>query len=171
MKRTGFTPPAGGGRGSWSEALAGQSGAAGATAVPPGSYNGQPCPAVRAPGGGGGAGRGRGDSPSKRQPLRRLRKWQQSLSMDIFKDLKKMYNDAGVTIYAVKNQKVNGTDEDLDFQFTVAKTLGATHVTAELPPHSDTSTATLKRVGDWALKHGMYAAYHTHAQGGMDSIR
>ena len=88
--------------------------------------------------------------------------------MDIFKDLRKMYNDAGVTIYAVKILEVNGTDEDLDFQFTVGKTMGATHLTAELPGHSDTSTATLKRVGDMALKHGMYAAYHTHTQGTMD---
>ena len=83
------------------------------------------------------------------------------------KDLRKMYNDAGVTLYAVKNLNVNGTDEDLDFQFNVGKTLGATHLTAELPAHSDTSTANLKRVGDMALKHGMFAAYHTHLQGSM----
>ena len=53
--------------------------------------------------------------------------------MDIFKDLRKTYNDAGVTLYALKNLNVNGTDEDLDFEFTVGKTLGATHLTAELP--------------------------------------
>jgi sugar phosphate isomerase/epimerase len=77
-----------------------------------------------------------------------------------------MYNDAGVTIYAVKNLQMNASDEDLEFQFTVAKTLGATHVTAELPAGSS-AAATLKRIGDWALKHQMYAAYHTHTQGSM----
>jgi sugar phosphate isomerase/epimerase len=89
--------------------------------------------------------------------------------MDIFKDLRKMYNDAGVTIYAVKNIQLNASDEELEFQFTVAKTLGATHVTAELPAGS-TAAATLKRVGDWALKHQMYAAYHTHTQGSMTAF-
>ncbi len=81
-----------------------------------------------------------------------------------------MYNDAGVTIYAVKNLNVNGTDEDLDFEFTVGKTMGATHLTAELPAPSDTSTATLKRVGDMALKHGMFAAYHSHLQGSITAF-
>ena len=77
-----------------------------------------------------------------------------------------MYNDAGVTIYAVKNISLNASDEELEFQFTVARTLGATHVTAELPT-GPTAAATLKRVGDWALKHNMHAAYHTHTQGSM----
>ena len=90
--------------------------------------------------------------------------------MDIFKDLRKMYNDAGVTMYAVKNLNVNGTDDDLDFEFTVGKTLGATHLTAELPAHSDTSAANLKRVGDMALKHGMFAAYHSHLQGSITAF-
>jgi sugar phosphate isomerase/epimerase len=89
--------------------------------------------------------------------------------MDIFKDLKKMYNDAGVSIYAVKNLGVNASDEDLEFQFTVAKTLGATHVTAELPAGAN-AAATLKRVGDMALKHQMFAAYHSHAQGSMTAF-
>ena len=58
MKRTGFTPLAGAGRGG---GRGPGGGAAAATVVPPGSWNGQPCPAVRAPGAGGGGGRGRGE--------------------------------------------------------------------------------------------------------------
>jgi sugar phosphate isomerase/epimerase len=163
QKRTGFTPPGGGGRG---RGPGGPGGAAGAAmVVPPGSYDGKPCPAVRAPGAGGGGG-GRGPAtPEQMAAAEATRKWQQGLSMDTFKDLRKMYNDAGVSIYAVKNLNLNGTDDDLDFEFTVGKTMGATHLTAELPAHSDTSTSTLKRVGDMALKHGMFAAYHTHLQG------
>ena len=166
QKRTGFTSPVGGGR-------RGGRAPGGATAtpgpVPPGSYNGQPCPAGRG-GGGGGRGAAAGLTPEQVAAADALRKWQQGLSMDIFKDLRKMYNDAGVTMYAVKNLNVNGTDEDLDFEFTVGKTLGATHLTAELPAHSDTSTATLKRVGDMALKHGMFAAYHSHLQGSISAF-
>jgi sugar phosphate isomerase/epimerase len=173
QKRTGFTPPAGGGRGPGGPGGPGGAGApATAGTVPPGSWNGQPCPAGRGggPGGAGGGGRGAGPTPEQLAAAEAVRKWQQGLSMDIFKDLRKMYNDAGVTMYAVKNLNINGTDEDLDFQFTVGKTLGATHITAELPPHSDTSTATLKRVGDMALKHGMFAAYHSHLQGSITAF-
>jgi sugar phosphate isomerase/epimerase len=154
-----------------------------------GSWNGQPCAPSRRGGGGGGnapavaaagaaiapvappaatpgAGRGAAPTPEQLAAAEEQRKWRQSLSMDIFKDLRKMYNDAGVTIYAVKNISLNASDEELEFQFTVAKTLGATHVTAELPTGA-TAAATLKRVGDWALKHGMHTAYHTHTQGSM----
>ena len=58
------------------------------------------------------------------------------------------------------------TDEDLDYTFTVAKTLGANHVTLELPTGAN-AAATLKKLGDWALKHQMFVAYHTHQQGSM----
>jgi sugar phosphate isomerase/epimerase len=185
---------AAGGRG---PAGAGGAGAAAAGAAaappvapPPGSWNGQPCAAGRGGGGGrvaapaaagaaagaqmpagpagGGGGGGRGaQTPEQQAAADELRKWRSSLSMSLFKDLRKMYNDAGVSIYAVKNLTVNGTDEDLDFEFAVAEALGANHVTAELPGHSPTSTATLKRIGDWAMKKKIYAAYHTHAQGNI----
>ena len=64
----------------------------------------------------------------------------------------------------------NADDDLLAKQFEIGKTLGATHLTAELPAHSDTSTATLKRVGDMALKHGMFAAYHSHLQGSITAF-
>ena len=109
-------------------------------------------------------------TPEQQAAQDELRKFQLGVSLDIFKDLKKMYNDAGVSIYAVKILKVNADDEMLDKQFQIGKTLGATHLTAELPAHSDTSTATLKKVGDVALRNGMLAAYHTHLQGRMDAF-
>jgi hypothetical protein len=189
QKKTGFTPPnagrgGGGGRGPGGPGGAGGgrgpgAGAPGAPApaaeASTGSFDGQPCPAGRGGGAPGGGGRGRGQQTPEQIAAQQAaadetRKWQQGLSMDLFKDLRKMYNDAGVTMYAVKILEVNGTDEDLDFQFTVGKTLGATHLTTELPAHSDTSAATLKRAGDIALKHGMFAAYHTHLQGRMDAF-
>jgi sugar phosphate isomerase/epimerase len=196
--RSGFTPSnsgRGGGRGGGGGG-AGRGGREGAPpaapaadATPTGSWNGQPCAPGRRGGGGNsptpavavtppaaapvapqvpGVGRG-AQSPEQIAAAEEQRKWRQSLSMDIFKDLRKMYNDAGVTIYAVKNIQLNASDEELEFQFVVAKTLGATHVTAELPA-GPTAAATLKRVGDWALKHQMYAAYHTHTQGSMTAF-
>jgi sugar phosphate isomerase/epimerase len=146
---------------------------------PAGQWNGTPCPAPGARGGGGG-GRGRGAGQAELTPDQQAaqraaqtaaeeeRKWRLGLSMDIFTELRKMYNDAGVSIYAVKDVRQQ-TDEDLDYTFTVAKTLGASHVTLELPTNENAS-ATLKRLGDTALRHQMFVAYHTHQQGTMTAF-
>jgi sugar phosphate isomerase/epimerase len=77
-----------------------------------------------------------------------------------------MYNDAGVTIYAWKQLSANMTDEEFEYIFNVAEALGCTHTTLELP----TDAAQLKRIGDFAMKRKIYAAYHTHAQGNMTAF-
>jgi len=86
--------------------------------------------------------------------------------MDPFKKLRKMYNDAGVTIYAWKQLSTNMSDEEYEYIFNVAEALGCTHTTLELP----TDAAALKRLGDFAMKKKIYAAYHTHAQGSMTAF-
>ena len=96
----------------------------------------------------------------------KLKAWRTSVSMDAFKKLRKMYNDAGVTIYAWKQLNPNMSDEEFDYVFNVAEALGCTHTTLELP----TDAAQLKRIGDFAMKHKVYAAYHTHLQGSMTAF-
>ena len=86
--------------------------------------------------------------------------------MDPFKKLRKMYNDAGVTIYAWKQLSPNMSDEEFEYIFNVAEALGCTHTTLELP----TDEAQLKRIGDFAMKKKIYAAYHTHTQGSMTAF-
>ena len=143
---------------------------------PAGQWNGKACPEGRggpggegARGGGGGGGRGRGEQTAEQKAaVEAERKWRLGLSMDIFKELRKLYNDAGVSIYAVKDVRQD-TDEDLDYTFTVARTLGASHVTLELP-NGPNAHATFQRMGDWALKYKMFAAYHTHQQGSMTAL-
>jgi sugar phosphate isomerase/epimerase len=142
---------------------------AGGTA-PVGSWNGKPCPAGRGGGAPGGAG-GRGDqTPEQRaaqeEQAAKLKAWRTSVSMDAFKKLRKMYNDAGVTIYAWKQLNPNMSDEEFDYVFNVAEALGCTHTTLELP----TDAAQLKRIGDFAMKKKIYAAYHTHLQGSMTAF-
>ena len=88
--------------------------------------------------------------------------------MDIFKDLRKLYNDAGVSIYAVKDVRQN-SDEDLEYTFAVAEALGANHVTLELPSGPNAAQS-LKRLGDWGLRKKIYVAYHTHEQGSMTAF-
>jgi sugar phosphate isomerase/epimerase len=139
-----------------------------AATPPPGSWNGQPCPA---PAGRGGSGGGRAQMTPEQQAAQqeqanKLKAWRTSVSMDTFKKLRKMYNDAGVTIYAWKQLNPNMSDEEFEYIFNVAEALGCTHTTLELP----TDPAQLKRIGDFALKKKVYAAYHTHAQGSMTAF-
>jgi sugar phosphate isomerase/epimerase len=140
-----------------------------------GSWNGETC--VIQPEGGGrgprgagaaGGGRGRAEQTPEQQAAQqeaqaKLKAWRTSVSMDKFKQLRKMYNDAGVTIYAWKQLNPNMSDEEFEYIFNVADALGCTHTTLELP----TDEAQLKRIGDFAMKKKIYAAYHTHAQGSM----
>jgi sugar phosphate isomerase/epimerase len=142
------------------------------------SWKGVPCapsregvaaaasPAAAAPAAPPAGGGGRGaQTPEQQAAANEERKWRMGLSMDIFKDLRKMYNDAGVRIYAVKDVR-QGNDEDLEYTFAVAEALGVDHVTLELPGGPNAGE-TLKRLGDWGVKKKIYVAYHTHVQGSM----
>ena len=121
-------------------------------------------------GGGGGGGRGQQPTPeqqaAQREAAARMKAWRTSVSMDRFKALRKIYNDAGVTIYAWKVLNPNMSDEEFEYVFNVAEALGCTHTTLELP----TDAAPLKRVGDFAARKKIYAAYHTHTQATMTSF-
>ncbi len=125
-------------------------------------------------GGGGGRGRGAQMTPEQQAEMRAaqqaaqqaVRDWRLSVSMDRYKALRRLYNDAGVSIYAVKILNPNMSDEEIEYVFNVAETLGCTHTTLELP----TDDAQLKRIGEFAMKHKIYAAYHTHLQGSMTAF-
>ena len=139
-------------------------------AAPAGSWNGQPCPVPEGRGGGRRGG-GRGEMSPEQQAAQqeaaaKLKAWRTSVSMDAFKKLRAMYNDAGVTIYAWKQLSTNMSDEEFEYIFDVAEALGCTHTTLELP----TDAAQLKRIGEFAMKKKIYAGYHTHAQGNMTAF-
>jgi sugar phosphate isomerase/epimerase len=122
------------------------------------------------PGGGGGRGRGQAPTPeqqaAQREAAERLKQWRTSVSMDRFKALRKMYNDAGVKIYAWKALSPSMSDDEMEYVFNVAEALGCTHTTLELVE----DVAQLKRIGAFAAKHKVYAGYHTHTQATMTSF-
>ena len=108
--------------------------------------------------------RGRGRTPEARDALR---KWRTSASMDKYKELRKMYEDAGVKIYALKIEPTpDMTDDEMDYAFSAGAAVGATHLTLEVTD----DVPFLKRVGGFAEKHKVYAAYHSHTQGGMTAF-
>jgi len=88
--------------------------------------------------------------------------WRASVSMDKFKQVKKMYVDAGVSIYAFKPNAFgqNNTDAEIDYGFRAAKALGASHVTLELPEDA----AHTKKMGEMAAINKIYVGYHGHEQ-------
>jgi sugar phosphate isomerase/epimerase len=135
--------------------------------------SGEACPAGPGDAGRGGGARGRGraeaspeEQAAQRDKAAKLKAWRTSVSMDPFRKLRKMYNDAGVSIYAWKQLNPSMSDEELEYVFDVAEALGCTHTTLELP----TDVAQLKRIGDFAMKKKIYAAYHTHTQGSMTAF-
>ncbi len=88
--------------------------------------------------------------------------WREKVSMDKFKELRKMYNDAGVSIYAFKPAAFgsDNTDAEIEYGFRAAKTLGAGHVTLEHPG----DYAQTKRLATLAKKYNMKIGYHGHEQ-------
>ena len=88
--------------------------------------------------------------------------WRATASMDKFKDIRKKFKKAGVSIYAFKPNafNANNTDAEIEYGLKAAKALGAKSVTVELP----TDAAQSKRLGDLGAKHKMYIGYHAHLQ-------
>lgn len=88
--------------------------------------------------------------------------WRSKVSMDKFVELKKMFNDAGVNIYAWKPNAfgTENSDEEVNYAFRAARALGAASCTRELPEEKNQT----KRLGEIAEKHEIYMGYHNHTQ-------
>lgn len=87
--------------------------------------------------------------------------WRLSVSMDKFRALRKMYNDAGVNIHIVKFGNIgnrNMSDAEIDYYFNVARALGAKGITREI------SEEAAKRLGPIADKHNIMIGFHNHTQ-------
>jgi sugar phosphate isomerase/epimerase len=91
----------------------------------------------------------------------RVAQWRENTIMDPFFAIRKMFDDAGVGIYAWKPNALGAknTDGEIDYAFNVAKVLGCSHVTVELPDDLQT-----QRLGDIAEKHNLMVGYHAHTQ-------
>ena len=88
--------------------------------------------------------------------------WRAAVSMDKFIEVRKMYADAGVSIYGFKPNAFgeNNTDAEIDYGFRAARALGASHITLELPENP----AHTKKLGEFGKKHKIYVGYHGHEQ-------
>jgi sugar phosphate isomerase/epimerase len=97
--------------------------------------------------------------PRNSGPDRRaeLRKWRTSVALDHFQDIRKKFDDAGITISAYNYSfRDDFSDEEIDRGFEMAKALGAKALTA-----SSTVSVT-RRVAPVAAKHKMMVGMHGH---------
>jgi sugar phosphate isomerase/epimerase len=104
---------------------------------------------------------------ARRKAAEALAQWRISASMDRYKAFRKMYQDAGVKIYAFKlPPTLEMSDAEYEYIWNVAEALGANHITMELP----TDDKLLQRVADYAAKRKLAIAFHTHGQGGSSGF-
>ena len=85
-----------------------------------------------------------------------------SVPMSKYEELRKMYADQGVRIYAFKAAiTMPMSDAECDAIFNAAKACGADQLTMEMP---DGQTDLTKKIGTFAEKHKMMVGYHAHLQ-------
>ena len=91
-----------------------------------------------------------------------IAEWRSKTEFKKFEQLRKMYKDAGVSIYAFKPSTFgqNNSDAEIAYGMKAARALGATHITLEHPA-VDAHTLKLGKMGE---RHKMAVAYHGHEQ-------
>lgn len=90
------------------------------------------------------------------------REWRKSVSMDKFKEVRKMFNSKGVKIHAINMGIAGWEDEEIDYAFRVCKVLGAKGICLEI------SEDAAKRLAPFADKHKLYVIFHNHGQPGYE---
>lgn len=114
----------------------------------------------------GGRGGGRPQTPEQAAAAEaqraEVRTWRLSSPSARVKQLRQMYEKAGVLVDVLKvDDLYTVSNEELDYFFQMARDLGARAISSELPQQRGDT----RRIGAFADKHKVFAAYHHHAQG------
>ena len=98
--------------------------------------------------------------------LKTLADWRAKVPMARFEQLRKMYKEAGVSIYGYKPSALgpHNTDAEIDYAFRAAKALGANQANVEFPK----DPAHTQRLGNIAARNKVYVGYHGHTQQTFD---
>jgi sugar phosphate isomerase/epimerase len=91
----------------------------------------------------------------KGQPAVKSTDAQREAQLAKCRELRKMYNDAGVNIH-IHKMGFGQSDEEINFSFEVAKALGCVGITTER------SEPLAKRLAPFADKHKIWVAFHNH---------
>lgn len=91
-----------------------------------------------------------------------MTKWRTTMNVNKYAELRKMYNNAGVSFYGFKIPlNLDMPDAEFDYAFTAAKMLGCNQLTLEMPNNNAALTAKLGKFGE---KHKLMVGYHAHLQ-------
>ncbi len=97
--------------------------------------------------------------PQTKDPVA-IRQWRTSVSMDKYKEIRKVFKSKGVKIHILKLGDKSWSDEEIDYAFLAAKAVGAIGITMEI------SEDAARRMEPFAEKHKMYVIFHNHGQPG-----
>ncbi|HKD09301.1 MAG TPA: sugar phosphate isomerase/epimerase [Bryobacteraceae bacterium] len=113
-----------------------------------------------------GGGRGRGQmTPEQQAAAQAARKeaqdkldaWRKSASMDVFRNVRKQFNDAGQELNILCYNLANtATDDEIDYSFQMAQALGVSAIS------SSTTVSVAKRVAPFADKYKLMWGGHGH---------
>ena len=93
-----------------------------------------------------------------------ISKLRNEASISKFKELRKLYNDAGISIFAFKPRRCfekYNTDDEIRYGMRAAKALGASHITLEHPSDDEHTL----RLSEIANEEDILVGYHNHEQG------
>jgi sugar phosphate isomerase/epimerase len=103
-------------------------------------------------------GRGAGTPASRQENREKLRSWRVETSIDHFRDVKRKFDAAGMSIYAYNYSfAADMNDPEIDRGFEMTRALGAAIITAS------TNLTVARRVVPFAEKHQIVVAMHGHS--------
>ena len=98
--------------------------------------------------------------PAGKDDSEARRNWRLNAPISKFRELWKMFNDAGINIHIAKFSPANWSEAEIDYSFKAAKALGALGVCNEIGDDA------CRKMGPIAKSNGMYAIFHNHLQPG-----
>ena len=86
--------------------------------------------------------------------------WRSNVSMKLFRDTKKIFQEYGINIFAFKSNCISKdhTDEEIEYAMKATKNLGANFLTNELMDNEN-----VDRVNFFAEKNNVNVGYHAHS--------
>ena len=94
-------------------------------------------------------------------------RWRKSADLGKFREIRRRYEDAGVSIHIVKFPKIGEMEDwEIDYCFKVAQTMGAGAITREIPDPKNFEAwrAQALHLRDYTSKYGVKVAFHNHLQ-------
>jgi sugar phosphate isomerase/epimerase len=89
-----------------------------------------------------------------------VRQWRTTVSMDKFKEIKKMFAQKGIKINILRFGDPKWTDAEIDYAFKACKAIGAKGISLDIGEEA------AKRMEPFAAKYNLYAILHNHGEPG-----